>query len=79
VLDALLAAGIDGPVGYWGVSLGTMTGVPLAAVEPRITAAVFGLAGGQVLERAASREPHYDFRWSSCCNGTTSWHLWVAA
>jgi len=48
VLDALTgleAAGAGGPVGYWGVSLGTMIGVPLAAAEPRIEASVFGLAG----------------------------------
>jgi pimeloyl-ACP methyl ester carboxylesterase len=59
VLDDLLgfddptgldAAGVRGrgrygPIGYWGVSLGTMVGVPLAAAEPRISAAVFGLAG----------------------------------
>jgi len=35
----------EGPVGYWGVSLGTMIGVPFVAAEPRITAAVLGLAG----------------------------------
>ena len=44
-LTGLAAAGAGGPVGYWGVSLGTMVGVPLAAAEPRISAAVFGLAG----------------------------------
>ena len=33
------------PVGYWGVSMGTAIGVPFVAEEPRITAAVFGLAG----------------------------------
>jgi dienelactone hydrolase len=32
----------SGPVGYWGLNLGTAIGVPLAAAEPRITAAVFG-------------------------------------
>jgi dienelactone hydrolase len=37
--------GAKGPVGYWGVSLGTMIGVPFVAEEPRITAAVLGLAG----------------------------------
>jgi cephalosporin-C deacetylase-like acetyl esterase len=46
-LDAV--QGLDfvgsGKVGYWGVSMGTAIGVPLVAVEPRITAAVFGLAG----------------------------------
>ena len=37
--------GAGGPVGYWGVSMGTLIGVPFVAAEPRITAAVFGLAG----------------------------------
>ena len=66
-LQALDVVGPDGPVGYWGVSLGTRIGVPLAAAEPRITAAVFGLAGG-TRRRAGSRS-----RSSSCCSGTTSW------
>lgn len=65
-LDALLAddglAGADpggtggyGPVGYWGVSLGCGIGVPLTAAEPRIRAAVFGLAGHEALAGAAAR------------------------
>ena len=54
VLDALLD-GTNRPVGYWGVSLGGAIGVPLAAAEPRITAAVFGLAGGEALAEAAAR------------------------
>jgi pimeloyl-ACP methyl ester carboxylesterase len=33
------------PVGYWGVSMGTAIGVPFVAQQPKITAAVFGLAG----------------------------------
>ena len=37
--------GSGGAVGYWGVSMGTAIGVPFVAEEPRITAAVFGLAG----------------------------------
>ncbi len=37
--------GAGGPVGYWGVSMGTAIGVPFVASEPRITAAIFGLAG----------------------------------
>jgi pimeloyl-ACP methyl ester carboxylesterase len=60
VLDELTEldqAGAGGPVAYWGVSLGTMIGVPLAAAEPRISAAVFGLAGpgyrGALAEAAA--------------------------
>ena len=34
-----------GPFGYWGVSMGTAIGLPFVAEEPRITAAVLGLAG----------------------------------
>jgi cephalosporin-C deacetylase-like acetyl esterase len=37
--------GAGGPVGYWGVSMGTAIGVPFVAVESRIACAVFGLAG----------------------------------
>jgi pimeloyl-ACP methyl ester carboxylesterase len=41
--------------GFWGVSLGTWMGVPLAAAERRIGAAVFGLAGHQSLAATAAR------------------------
>lgn len=34
-----------GPFGYWGVSMGTAIGLPFVSDEPRITAAVLGLAG----------------------------------
>ena len=55
-LDALRAQpGLDGPVGIWGLSMGSAIGVPLAAAEPRITAAVFGLAGHETLGEAAAR------------------------
>src|SRR5439155_10185352 len=55
-LDALQAQpGLDGPVGVWGLSMGSATGVPLAAAEPRITAAVFGLAGHETLAEAAAQ------------------------
>ena len=37
--------GAGGPVGYWGVSMGTAIGVPFVSQEPRITCAVLGLAG----------------------------------
>ena len=35
----------DGALGYWGLSMGTIYGVPLAAIEPRVQVAVFGLMG----------------------------------
>lgn len=34
-----------GPVGYWGLSMGSIFGVPLVAAEPRIAVAVLGLLG----------------------------------
>ncbi|MGN5376691.1 alpha/beta hydrolase [Streptomyces lasalocidi] len=40
-LQELAEIGSGGPVGYVGIGLGTAIGVPLVAVEPRITAAVF--------------------------------------
>jgi hypothetical protein len=54
-LQELDCIGADGPVGFWGVSLGSAIGVPLVAAEPRITAAVFGLAGHETLAEAAAR------------------------
>ena len=54
-LQALDCIGAGGPVGFWGVSMGSGIGVPFAAAEPRITAAVFGLAGGENLTEAAAR------------------------
>ncbi len=47
--------GADGAVGFCGVSLGSAIGVPFVAVEPRIKAAVFGLAGHEIVARAAAR------------------------
>ncbi|HXQ18646.1 MAG TPA: hypothetical protein VN781_03360 [Acidimicrobiales bacterium] len=45
-LDAVeKSAGINGPFGYWGVSMGTGIGLPFVASESRIAAAVFGLMG----------------------------------
>jgi pimeloyl-ACP methyl ester carboxylesterase len=57
-LDAL--AGNDRSVGYWGLSMGAMMGIPLLAEEPRIQAAVLGLMGfwgpnTAALERAAPK------------------------
>ncbi|MGW2660723.1 alpha/beta hydrolase [Nocardia tengchongensis] len=45
----------EGPVGYWGVAMGTAIGVSLTAIEPRITAAVFGLLGPESLTDAARK------------------------
>ena len=42
-LQELPEIGTEGPVGYFGLNMGTAIGVPLTAVEPRITAAVFGI------------------------------------
>ena len=55
-LDALRTLpDIAGPVGYWGVALGTAIGVSLTAVEPRVVAAVFGLLGPEALTEAAGK------------------------
>ncbi len=53
-LDALQELGFDGPVGFSGLSMGSGIGIPFVAAEPRIQAAIFGLAG-QGLEEAAAR------------------------
>jgi dienelactone hydrolase len=46
-LDAMQA--IDGlgggAVGWWGLSMGTIVGLPVVAADPRISVAVLGLAG----------------------------------
>ena len=49
----------DGPLGYWGLSMGTIYGVPLVAAEPRIQVAVFGLMGllGPTRDRMAADAP----------------------
>lgn len=46
-LDALVELPeVDaGRIGYWGLSMGSMLGVPFVASEPRIKAAVLGLCG----------------------------------
>ena len=46
LVDDLEAGGQhDGRLGYWGVSMGTAIGLPFVAAEPRVQAAVLGLAG----------------------------------
>jgi len=55
-LDALTEAGLAAaPAGFWGVALGSAIGIPLVAAEPRIGAAVFGLAPPGNLAEAAAR------------------------
>ena len=46
LLDLLDTDGLvaDGRVGYWGLSMGTMIGLPMVADEPRVRCAVLGLA-----------------------------------
>jgi dienelactone hydrolase len=44
-VPALLARH-PGPVGFWGLSQGARVGLPVLAAEPRIVAAVLGLADG---------------------------------
>ena len=47
VLDALQSPSVLGatPVGWWGLSMGTILGLPVVAAEPRISVAVLGLMG----------------------------------
>ena len=57
VLDALQDADpviATGPVGYWGLSMGTALGLPFVAADSRVAAAVFGLAGQETLAEAAA-------------------------
>ncbi len=49
-----------GPVGYWGLSMGTIFGLPFVAAEPRVRVAVLGLMGamgptGDRLRKDAAR------------------------
>jgi dienelactone hydrolase len=46
----------DGRLGYWGVSMGTAIGLPFVAAEPRVNAAVLGLAGLNARPGAADFE-----------------------
>ena len=58
-IDALLALpeiGADAAVGYCGMTLATAIGIPLAATEPRIAAAVFGAMFESDALTAAARQ-----------------------
>jgi len=48
-----------GPVGWWGLSMGTILGLPFVAAEPRVQAAVLGLMGmtGPTRERIRTDAP----------------------
>jgi dienelactone hydrolase len=65
-LQELPEIGADGPVGYYGTTMGTAIGVPLVATEPRITAAVFGLFWPDALAEKASQITipiEFDLQW----------------
>jgi len=65
-LQELPEIGADGPVGYWGINMGTAIGVPLAAAEPRIAAAVFGLHWPDALAEKAKQITipiEFDMQW----------------
>lgn len=44
-LDGVAGELAPSSVGYWGLSMGTMMGVPVVAAEPRIKVALLGLMG----------------------------------
>ncbi|MER6306719.1 alpha/beta hydrolase [Streptomyces sp. NPDC001657] len=54
-LQDLPEIGAEGPVGYFGLNMGTAIGVPLVAADPRITAAVFGLHWPDALAETAKQ------------------------
>jgi dienelactone hydrolase len=49
----------EGPVGWWGLSMGTILGLPFVATEPRVRVAVLGLMGltGPTVARIAADAP----------------------
>ncbi|MFI5615169.1 alpha/beta hydrolase [Amycolatopsis sp. NPDC051903] len=64
-LDALLED-VPGPVGYYGINMGTAIGVPLVAAEPRITAAVLGQFWPEPLVELAKQitvPVEFDIQW----------------
>jgi pimeloyl-ACP methyl ester carboxylesterase len=65
-LQELPEIGTGGLVGFWGLNMGTAIGVPLAAAEPRITAAVFGQHWPDLLAgraRQVSIPIEFDLQW----------------
>ncbi|MFE6762468.1 alpha/beta hydrolase [Streptomyces sp. NPDC057689] len=65
-LQQLPEIGPDGPVGFWGINMGTAIGVPFVAAEPRITAAVFGQHWPDALAAHAERITipiEFDLQW----------------
>ncbi|MEU4097050.1 alpha/beta hydrolase [Streptomyces sp. NPDC026673] len=65
-LQELPEIGADGQVGYFGLNMATAIGVPLVAVEPRITAAVFGQHWPDALAEKARRITvpiEFDLQW----------------
>ncbi|MBJ2121344.1 alpha/beta fold hydrolase [Arthrobacter sp. MSA 4-2] len=54
-VQALDEIGPDVRIGFWGLSLGSAIGIPFVAGEPRVTAAVLGLAGSDQLREQARR------------------------
>ena len=65
-LQELPEIGTDGLVGFWGINMGTAIGVPFVAIEPRITAAVFGQHWPDVLAEKArqiSIPIEFDMQW----------------
>jgi len=52
--QSLPFVGEGGPVGYWGLSMGLVCGVPYVAADPRVTCAVFGLGGLRAKDVAAT-------------------------
>ncbi|MEY9926833.1 pimeloyl-ACP methyl ester carboxylesterase [Catenulispora sp. GP43] len=65
-LQELPEIGTGGPVGYWGINMGTATGVPFVASDDRITAAVFGQHWPDFLVEPARRITvpiEFDLQW----------------
>jgi pimeloyl-ACP methyl ester carboxylesterase len=65
-LQELPEIGADGPVGYWGINMGTAIGVPLAAAEPRIAAGAFGQHWPDLLAAKARQVTipiEFDLQW----------------